>query len=814
MVSPDIAANPNAMDGSEVPTSVTHEGQQRFLSRLNRAFWAGVAALAAVGLTFALLAYLNHRSFEMVVESQTIGRLAREARALSVDRETSIRGFLLSRQSISLAPELAARGPLKANLDSLILLSRNNVAQYERARAIRSAVVRWERGWALPLLETTGNPAPALEREMLAGKELFDSIRAAFDLFLTGQQRIYAARVSALKVLQIFSFSLIALEGLLLLGVLMWMRARAVTQAKTLLDQHQQLEAQSLDLQQQAAELEEQAMELEEQADEANRNANALSEANAELEQTIRDLEHSRETASIEKSKGEVTTSLLNALIEKAPVGVILWNSQHKVVRVNPALEAMTGYSGADNVGKSVDELASEEIADTVEAILDEVLETGKTVMNVPLAGTNRADPTHERHFLGSYFPVMLPGNERGVGGVVLETTQFRQLEEQLLRSQKMEAVGRLAGGVAHDFNNMLTAIMSYSELILSDMPPDSQMRTDMVEIVKAAEKATALTRKLLAFSRQQVLRPTMVDMNETIESSRKVIKRLLGSEVELSLNLGRNLWTVSADPTEVDRVLMNLVLNSRDAMPEGGRLIIETTNFHVDEDYARTHAETKVGDYVMVAITDTGAGMSKETRDKIFEPFFTTKEKGKGTGLGLASVYGIVKQSGGFMWVYSELGQGTTFKIYLPRAVAPQRATPTTPHKNRPVGSETILLVEDDEEVRQVASRILRRNGYRVIEAGNGADALKVADNEDEAVDLIVTDIVMPEMGGTELAKRIREKQPDARILFTSGYTEDAVVRQSLLHEGESFIEKPFTPATLAKKAREMLNPDEDEGA
>jgi CheY-like chemotaxis protein len=256
----------------------------------------------------------------------------------------------------------------------------------------------------------------------------------------------------------------------------------------------------------------------------------------------------------------------------------------------------------------------------------------------------------------------------------------------------------------------------------------------------------------------------------------------------------------------------MNLVLNSRDAIPEGGRLIIETTNFHVDEDYARTHAETKVGDYVMVAITDSGAGMSKETRDKIFEPFFTTKEKGKGTGLGLASVYGIVKQSGGFMWVYSELGKGTTFKIYLPRAHAHQHATPTTPHKNRIVGSETILLVEDDEEVRQVASRILRRNGYRVIEAGNGSDALKAADNEAEPVDLIVTDIVMPEMGGTELAKRIREKQPDARILFTSGYTEDAVVRQSLLHEGESFIEKPFTPATLAKKAREMLSVDEDE--
>jgi PAS domain S-box-containing protein len=795
-----------------VPTSLTPEGQHRFLSRLNRAFWVGVAALAGVGLTFALLAALNRRSFEMVLESQITGRLAREARALSVDRETSIRGYLLSRQNISLAPELAARGPLKSKLDSLILLTMEDPPQHERARAIRSAVVRWERGWTKPVLETSPGTMPDLEREMLAGKELFDTIRAAFDSFLTGQQKIYITRLSALDALQISSFILIALEGLLLLGVLVWMRSRAVNQARLLLDQHEQLTTQSIDLQHQAAELEEQAVELEEQADQANRNANALSEANAELEQTIRELEQSRETASLERNKAEVTTSLLNVLIEKAPVGVILWNSEHKVVRVNPALEAMTGYSGTDNVGKTVDELASEEIADTVEAILEEVLLTGKTVLNVPLTGTNRVDPTHERHFLGSYFPVMLPGNERGVGGVVLETTQFRQLEEQLLQSQKMEAVGRLAGGVAHDFNNMLTAIMSYSELILSDMPQDSQMRTDMVEIVKAAEKATALTRKLLAFSRQQVLRPTMVDLNETIESSRKVIKRLLGDGIELSVKPGKHLWTVSADATEVDRVLMNLVLNSRDAMPQGGKVLIETTNFHVDQEYARTHADTKVGDYVMVAISDTGAGMSKEIRDKIFEPFFTTKEKGKGTGLGLASVYGIVKQSGGFMWVYSELNKGTTFKVYLPRADAMHQATPATPSKNRAIGAETILLVEDDEEVRQVASRILRRNGYRVIEAGNGAEALKVANDEDDPVDLIVTDIVMPEMGGTELAKRIREKQPDARILFTSGYTEDAVVRQSLLHEGESFIEKPFTPATLAKKAREMLNPDEDD--
>jgi CheY-like chemotaxis protein len=374
-----------------------------------------------------------------------------------------------------------------------------------------------------------------------------------------------------------------------------------------------------------------------------------------------------------------------------------------------------------------------------------------------------------------------------------------------------MEAVGRLAGGVAHDFNNMLTAIMSYSDLILSDMPPDSPLRADMVEIVKAADKATALTRKLLAFSRQQVLRPTLVDMNGAIEGLRKMIKRLVGPSIEVAIHASEDLWTISADPTEIERVMMNLVLNARDAMADGGRLTIETSNIVIDEEYASGHAETPPGEYVLVTISDTGAGMTREVREKLFEPFFTTKEKGKGTGLGLPSVYGIVKQSGGFIWVYSEVGKGTTFKIYLPRALEVRVPGVNTPQRNRKVGAETILLVEDDDEVRQVASRILRRNGYRVLEAGNGADALRVCESEDEPVDLIVTDLVMPEMGGSELAKRVRAQRPDARILFTSGYTEDAVLRQSLLREGEAFIEKPFTPAKLANKAREMLATEDD---
>jgi len=467
----------------------------------------------------------------------------------------------------------------------------------------------------------------------------------------------------------------------------------------------------------------------------------------------------------------------------------------------------ITGLPAITHNGKLLDEVAPADIAEVVDPVLERVLASGEPVLNVPLSGASALNPTTERHFLGSFFPVRLSRGNPGVGAVVLETTEYRKLEEQLLQAQKMEAVGRLAGGVAHDFNNMLTAIRSYADLLLADMPPGSPLCADVLEISKAADRASALTRQLLAFSRQQVLRPRLVDLNATVDGMQKMLKRLNTANIQLTCRLAPRLWTVAADPGELERVIMNLMLNARDAMPDGGRLSIETSNIDIDEDYANKHANTVPGPYVMLAVTDTGIGMSREVRERLFEPFFTTKEKGKGTGLGLSSVYGIVKQSGGFVWVYSEPGRGTTFKVYLPRADEAQPRFTPTPRRNRRVGAETILLVEDDDEVRHVATRILSRNGYRVLEAANGADALKISESETEPVDLIITDLMMPEMGGSELAEKIRETQPDARILFTSGYTEDAVVRQTFLRQGEAFIEKPFTPASLAQKARELLD-------
>jgi nitrogen-specific signal transduction histidine kinase len=393
------------------------------------------------------------------------------------------------------------------------------------------------------------------------------------------------------------------------------------------------------------------------------------------------------------------------------------------------------------------------------------------------------------------------------VGCVVLETTERRQLEEQLLQAQKMEAVGRLAGGIAHDFNNILTAIKSYSELLIEDMATDNGRVEDVQEIREAADRAANLTRQLLAFSRQQMLRPRVLDLNSTVRDLKSMLDRLIGANIELKTRLSPDIGMITADPGQIEQVLVNLVVNASDAMTDGGRIDMETANVELDEEYARTHVATPAGPYVMLCVSDTGHGMTREIQSRVFEPFFTTKEKGKGTGLGLSTVYGIVKQSGGSIWVYSEPGRGTTFKIYLPRVNETADLPVAVPVTNGKGGDETILLVEDEDAVREVASRILRRHGYTVVEARNGTDALRKFTEDGSEFDLIVTDIVMPEMGGLELAQRVREWTPNARILFTSGYTEDAVLRRNFLDPGAEFVEKPFTPSRLAQRTREVLD-------
>ncbi|MEX2111528.1 MAG: response regulator [Gemmatimonadaceae bacterium] len=391
----------------------------------------------------------------------------------------------------------------------------------------------------------------------------------------------------------------------------------------------------------------------------------------------------------------------------------------------------------------------------------------------------------------------------------VRDLTQQRKLEQQLLHAQKMDAVGQLAGGVAHDFNNLLTVIMSYSSLLLSDVDASEIVKEDIREISAAAERAAALTRQLLAFSRKQVLQMRHVSVNEVVSNVEKMLRRLIGEDISLATHLHPDLPLISADSGQLEQVVINLAVNARDAMPRGGTLTITTDNVELSDEHGERHLGAAAGRYVMLAVTDTGSGMSKEVRERIFEPFFTTKGLGKGTGLGLATVHGIVKQSGGDVYVYSEPGDGTTFKVYFPHLTeAADPIMTTAEHRAMsPRGSETLLLAEDDDALRALGARVLTTLGYNVLLAGTGSDALRIVAEHAGPIDLIATDVVMPEMNGSQLVEEVLKARPGVRVLFMSGYTDDEVMRRGVIGGQTAFLQKPFTPQLLAQKVREVLD-------
>jgi PAS domain S-box-containing protein len=392
---------------------------------------------------------------------------------------------------------------------------------------------------------------------------------------------------------------------------------------------------------------------------------------------------------------------------------------------------------------------------------------------------------------------------------VLLDITGRRQLEDQLRQAQRMEAVGMLAGGVAHDFNNLLTIITGYSQLILNNLGPEDPNRHSAEQIMKAGERAGALTKQLLAFSRRQVLQPKVLDLNKLVSGMGAMLQRLIGEDVDLRLVLPPDLGSVSADPGQIEQVLMNLVVNSRDAMPKGGVLTVETANVHLDENYAGRHVAVKPGPYILLAVSDTGSGMDAATQARLFEPFFTTKGSGKGTGLGLSTVFGITKQSGGSVDVYSEPGHGTSVKVYLPRIDQPVSVEAQDAKKRFARGSETILLVEDDDMVRTLVRETLQREGYKILDAPGPLEARKMAEHFKPAIQLMITDVVMPKVSGRELAEQLTRKRPHMKVLYMSGYTDNAVLNSGILQKEVAFLQKPFTPAALTEKVREVLEGD-----
>jgi two-component system cell cycle sensor histidine kinase/response regulator CckA len=389
---------------------------------------------------------------------------------------------------------------------------------------------------------------------------------------------------------------------------------------------------------------------------------------------------------------------------------------------------------------------------------------------------------------------------------VLMDVTGRRQLEEQLRQAQKMEAVGMLAGGVAHDFNNLLTIITGYSQLILNNLAAHDPNHNSAEQIMKAADRAAALTKQLLAFSRRQVLQPRVLDINKLIGGLGAMLRRLIGEDVDLQLVLRPELGQVSADPGQVEQVLMNLVVNARDAMPKGGTLTIETKNITLDESYAGRHLAVKPGTYTLIAVSDTGTGMDEATQARLFEPFFTTKGTGRGTGLGLSTVFGIVKQSGGSVEVYSVPNRGTSVKVYLPRIDQPVTAEIAATLKKTARGTETILLVEDEEMVRNLVRDTLARDGYKVLDAADPLEARRLSDSYRGKIHMLITDVVMPKVSGRELADQLAQRRPDMKVLYMSGYTDSAIVASGILHKEVAFLQKPFTPGSLTEKVRDVL--------
>jgi two-component system cell cycle sensor histidine kinase/response regulator CckA len=388
------------------------------------------------------------------------------------------------------------------------------------------------------------------------------------------------------------------------------------------------------------------------------------------------------------------------------------------------------------------------------------------------------------------------------------DITERKRLETQLLQAQKLDSIGQLAGGVAHDFNNLLTVITGHADLVLGAAAPDDPARSDLEELRKAAERAAGLTRQLLAFARKQILEPRVLKLNDLVLEMDKLLRRLIGEDIELITLPAPDLGRVKVDLSQIEQVLINLAVNARDAMPDGGKLTIETRNVVLDDAYAQLRVGVSPGSYVMLAVSDTGIGMDQATQQHIFEPFFTTKAAGRGTGLGLATCYGIIKQHGGNIWVYSEVGHGSTFKIYLPcvEEAADPAAQPNLPHE-MPRGAEVVLLVEDEPAVRNLVARVLRGQGYTVLEAGNGGEALELIQTQAGVIDLLVTDVVMPEMNGKTLADHMVRRYPEIRVLFISGYTDRAIVHHGRLEPDVTFLQKPFAPLALAQKVREALD-------
>ena len=527
----------------------------------------------------------------------------------------------------------------------------------------------------------------------------------------------------------------------------------------------------------------------------------------------LRALEAER-TQLLLRAEMERANARFHALLEAAPDAVVALNRQGEIELVNAQTEQFFGYERTELVGKSIAALIPESLSEEQEAFSIGPVPCefqGSTGIGLELRGRRKDGTEFPAEITVS--PVEADG-ESILIAVIRDVTErhqheeaLRESEERLRQAQKMEAIGLLAGGIAHDFNNLLTVINGFSELLSVD-PNHPARATFATEIYNAGQRAASLTAQLLAFSRRQVLQPEVLDLNGVVASMDSLLRRIIGEDIDFSVRLDPRLELVEADPGQLGQVILNLAANARDAMPHGGKLMIETANVTVDDGYLARHELPRNGPHVVLAVSDTGIGMDAETQQRMFEPFFTTKTPGHGTGLGLSTVYGIVKQTGGDVWVYSEPGLGTTFRIYLPVYEGDAReAEDSGEHLPMARGDETVLIVEDEPSVRGLACAALLAQGYNVLDASGGVEALEICAKHPNSIDLVITDLVMPAMSGRQLAGNIARLRPNSKILYMSGYTDDVAVRHGLVGPSFEFLQKPFTRTTLAQKVRNVLD-------
>jgi len=506
-------------------------------------------------------------------------------------------------------------------------------------------------------------------------------------------------------------------------------------------------------------------------------------------------------------STSHKSEKMVLALLESASQAIISIDRNGRIVLANPRAEQMFNYTLEELVGARI------------EMLLPESKRGGHSRQRDDYFAHPRARPMgigmdlSGRRRDGTEFPVEVSlsniETDEGMFAIafVSDISQRKQLEEQLVHAQKMEAVGRLAGGVAHDFNNMLTVISGYNRMIIEELSPLDPLHGYAEEIGKAAERAGAITNQLLAFSRRQVIQPRVISVNTIVAQTEKMLRRLLGEDIQLALTLPEGVGNILADPNQIEQAIVNLAVNARHAMPTGGHIAIETGNVHLDEDYIKTHLGVRPGNFVMISVTDTGHGMDAATKQRIFEPFFTTKERGKGTGLGLATVYGMVKQSGGDIWVYSEPGKGTTFRLYFPRvAAAVTELKPGEQESADRQGNETVLVVEDEKPVRDLTVRMLQQLGYSVLSAASGEEAIEIGHSYGSKISLLLTDVVMPQMSGRQVADALLATRPDLKVLYLSGYTGHTVIHHGV-ESDVNFLPKPFSRDALSKKVDEVLS-------